>query len=473
MFNLITQIVKSNYPQADIRLIEKAYSTASRYLRGQKRGNLNYIDHPVGTALTLARMKMDQVVVVAALLHDLPRHSEYGVEDIGRDFGPDVGKIMVNLNAISHIDSRFRGTDRYLESARRMFIAVAKDYRVILIKLAERLNNLEHLDSFPVEKQKRYIEMSEKLYIPLASLLGLWRLRADMEDICFKYRHPQEYQKIKDKLDKGLRSLGDQIVEQVRQKISKLAKKQGLAFEISTRFKHIRGIHKKMQEKNKGFNEIYDAFAVRIIVSTVWDCYSMLGIIHSLWRPKPRRVKDYIAAPKPNGYRSLHTTVFSDEGYPMEFQVRTQEMQDEARYGLAAQYFYKHPHLNEDISHWIGEILNTRKQHEENDVKDFTFDLLSNRIFVYTPKGDVIELAEGATPLDFAYMIHTDVGNHCVSVLVNDIKRPFDYQLRNNDVVEIITRSTKKPAKSWLRSVRTRYARQQILKALEIEAKTS
>ncbi|MFA5358857.1 MAG: HD domain-containing protein [Patescibacteria group bacterium] len=463
---LLKQIVKSNYPNVDIKPLEQSYYLAAKKLKGQKRGNMIYFDHPVETAMTVAKMKMGIDVVTAALLHDLPRHSDYTLENIENDYGKKVATIIKSDLDLCGVESRFRGTERYVESAKRMFFGVTHDFQSILVKFAEHLNNLDHLDTFPESQQKRMVEIAEKIYIPLASMLGIWRLRWRMEDMCFKYRQPLIYQKIQKKIEKGLYRKRQQIVDQVRKKVLAQAKKYQVKCRIDSRFKHVASIYRKMKEKNKRFNEIYDVFAVRVITDKLENCYLLMGVIHNLWKPVPRRVKDYIASPKPNGYQSLHTTVFSEDGNPIEFQIRTKEMHDEAQYGLAAHWYYKHSYGDTKIPHWIKEVLAKRKIIDDDNKKVFldelSIDSLTDHIFCYTPSGDIIEMPRGATPVDFAYAVHTDLGHHGKSAVVNDIDRPLDVVLKNNDVVEIIKKMQKHPLKIWLKFVKTTKAKEAI-----------
>lgn len=464
--NLLKQIVKTNHPQKESDIVERAYFTAEKYLKGARRGSMNYLDHPVETALTLARMKLGPDTIAAALIHDLPHRSPYSLEDMERDFGKEISFMISSLDNLRGIEKRYKGTKKYIESAKRMIMAVAEDFRVLLIKFAERLNNLQHLETFSQIQQKRMIEMTEKVYIPLTGILGLWDLRWHMEDICFKYRKPEFYEKIQSKIEKGLYKKRQTIVNEIRKKVLKKAQSYNIHCEIDSRFKHVAGVYRKMQEKKVRFNDVYDVFAVRVVVDKIEDCYLMLGIVHSFWRPVPRRVKDYIAAPKPNGYQSLHTTVFSDDGSPMEFQIRTGEMHDEARYGVAAHWYYKRSYGGEDIPGWIQKVIEARKIYESHGTKveKINLDVLTDNIFCYTPKGDIIELPRGSTAVDFAYEVHTELGNSTGSVIINDLERPLNSILKNNDVVEIVKKKIKHPLKNWLKFVKTEKAREKITK---------
>ena len=457
----ILDVLASNYPAADLSNIDKACAMATEKMKGQKRGQLDYVTHLLETALLVAEMKLDISSVVAAILHDVPHHCDYTIADIERDFGREVAGLLEGIENISQIDRRYRGSQRYVVNARRMFIALAKDFRVLIIKFAERLNNLQHVDSFAPTRQRNMIEVTERVYIPLAGILGIWQIRAQLEDICFRYRQPLLYEKITKKIARGVGTLQQKrqirhLEERVRDELTKA----GIAATVSGRFKNISAIHQKMTNSQKRFHEIYDVFAVRIIVTTLSDCYVALGLIHQLWRPVKERIKDYIAQPKPNGYQSLHTTVVSSDGYPVEFQIRTGEMHDVAQYGVAAHWYYKGIPGKPSES-WIANLMRHRQDYEADRTLagDVPLELLTDRIFVYSPKGDIIELPKGATPVDFAYLIHSDLGNHCTAARVNGQPQPLSYQLHNNDVVEIITRRSKHPAKSWLRFLKTNEAK--------------
>lgn len=465
--SLLIKIVKTNYPDLDkkeLDLVKKAYLIAERKLKGMKRGSMNYFDHPLESALIIAKMKLGPKTVAATLLHDLPRRANYKIDEIEENFDTEIASIIRSLENLNSIETRYKGTDKYVESAKRMFVVVAKDFRVLLIKFVERLNNLQHLDTFPLAEQKRRIEMAEKIAVPLLGILGIWHLRWQIEDICFKYRQPKIYKKIYSKIEKGLYHRREKIVDEVRDKILKKTKKYKIDCEVSSRFKHVISIYRKMQEKKVRFNEIYDVFAVRIIVNTSEDCYLILGIVHNLWKPVPQRVKDYIAAPKPNGYQSLQTTVFSDEGRPIEFQIRTKKMDDEARYGVAAHWYYKRSYEGQKIPKWIRSVIEARKVYDNSSclTEKIDLDTLIDSIFCYTPKGDIIELPRDSTSVDFAYLVHTEIGHACKSAIINGIDQPLDTILKNNDVVEIIKKKNKHPLKKWLKFVKTRLAKENI-----------
>jgi len=349
-----------------------------------------------------------------------------------------------------------------------MFLAMARDVRVILIKFADRLHNLRTLDALPPEKRLRIARETLEIYAPIAGLLGIWRLKWQLEDLCFKYLYPEEFKKIEYKYEVEKKVEQNQYIKTIKNILEKKLKNEKIDLKIEGRFKHLYSIFQKMQSKDRKFNEIYDVFALRVIVTSVSDCYKILGIIHSLWKPKIKRFKDYISVPKPNGYRSLHTTVFGPEGKATEFQIRTEEMHEEALYGIAAHWHYKtasDKEKNTKNPDWIKEILNIQRETEDTNefIKKIKFDIFKDYIFVFSPAGDVFELPEKSTPIDFAYIVHTDIGNKTVGALVNDKITTLDHALKNGDLVEIIIEKNRKgPNKDWLKFVKTNRAKNKI-----------
>ncbi len=462
--------VKENNPQADISLIRRAYEFAARAHSNQRRKNGEpYIQHSLHTAFLLAQIKADLATVAAGLLHDVPEDTEETLENIKKEFGPEIASLVEGITKLSKI--KYRGVERYRESLRKMFLAMARDLRVILIKFCDRLHNLRTLDALPKEKRLRIARETMEIYAPIAGLLGIWRLKWQMEDICFKYLYPEEYKKLEYKYEIEKKVERNQYIQKVKNILGKKLKEAGIDHKIEGRFKHLYSIYKKMQIKDRKFDEIYDVFALRVIVPTIPDCYKTLGIIHTLWRPKSDRIKDYIAVPKPNGYRSLHTTVFGPENKAVEFQIRTWEMHDEALYGIAAHWYYKQKGSSNNVINeqpgWIKDILTILRQ---NDGKDFLqnmkFDVFKDRIFVFSPKGDVFDLPEGSTPIDFAYAVHTEIGNHATGALINNKIAPLNQTLKNGDVVEIIVdRNRKGPNRDWLKFVQTNRAKEKIKQA--------
>jgi GTP pyrophosphokinase len=344
---------------------------------------------------------------------------------------------------------------------------MAKDVRVIFIKFCDRLHNLRTLEALPPNKQNRIAKETLDIYAPIAGLLGMWRLKWQMEDICFKFLHNEEYRKLEHKYEIERKAERNQYFQKIKNILGDKLGENGIQnYEIQVRFKHLYSIYQKMKKKERRFDEIYDVFALRVIVPTIDDCYKSLGVIHTIWKPKANRFKDYIAVAKPNGYRSLHTTVFGPEGKNVEFQIRTQEMHDESIYGLSAHWYYKGKGSNTTAKepYWIQEILKIQKNlNTKNFIEEIKLDIFRNRIFVYSPKGDIFELPEKATPIDFAYAVHTDIGNKATRALVNDKIANLEYSLKNGDIVEIvIDKSRKYPNKNWLKFVKTKKAKESI-----------
>jgi GTP pyrophosphokinase len=471
----IEQIIKKareNDPRADTDLLQLAYDFALNAHKGQKRvSGEAYIQHSLHTAFILAQIKADLTTVIAGILHDVPEDTEYTMEDVEKNFGKEVAGLVTGITKLSKI--KYRGLERYAESIRKMFLAMASDLRVILIKFADRFHNLRTLDALPPEKRERIARETLEIYAPIAGLLGIWRLKWQMEDLCFKYLYPEEYKKIEYKYEVEKKIERNQYIQKIKNILSKNLEEAKIKYEITGRFKHLYSIYKKMRIKNRKFDEIYDVFALRVIVNTVSDCYKTMGIIHSLWRPKISRFKDYISVPKPNGYRSLHTTVFGPEGKLTEFQIRTKEMNEEALYGVAAHWYYKQNRPEHALKQqrWIKEVLDIQKNATDaiDFVKQLKFDVFRDRIFVFTPKGDVYDLPEGSTAVDFAYAVHTDIGSRCAGVLINDIIATLDAPLKNGDLVEIIIDKNRKgPNYDWLKFVKTNKAKSKIKQLAKI-----
>jgi GTP diphosphokinase / guanosine-3',5'-bis(diphosphate) 3'-diphosphatase len=456
--------IKNNHPKADLDMIKLAFEFAKNAHKGQKRlSGEPYFVHSLATAETLAEIKADTPTIIAGLLHDVPEDTDTTLEEIKENFGTEVAELVKGITKLSTV--KYRGIDRYVENLKKMFIAAAQDSRVMVIKFADRLHNLKTLKYQPKHKQIRIAEETLKIYAPIAGLLGIWRLRWQLEDECFKFIYPKEYANLRKKYEISYQKEMKKIIDKANQKIAKEAIDQKIKYKISGRFKHLYSIWKKMQTKDKPFNEIYDVFAMRIIVDSISDCYKMLGIIHSLWKPQKDRFKDYISVPKPNGYRSLHTTIFCCEGKLIEFQIRTHQMHEEALYGVASHWRYKDPSKPE--SKWIDEILKVQKNTKNNKdyMEKLEFDIFSSRIFVFTPHGDVIDLPLDATPVDFAYHVHTEIGNKCTGAMVNEKIKPLDTKLKNGDLVQIITEKNRKgPNADWLKFAKTTTAKEHIRK---------
>ncbi|MCK5459498.1 bifunctional (p)ppGpp synthetase/guanosine-3',5'-bis(diphosphate) 3'-pyrophosphohydrolase [Candidatus Parcubacteria bacterium] len=456
------EIIKKNNPKANLDMVKLAYEYAKEAHKGQKRmSGEPYINHSLDTALTLAKINADMPTIIAGLLHDVPEDTDITLDDIKKNFGSEVATLVNGITKLSKV--KYRGIDRYVENLKKMFIAAAQDSRVMIIKFADRLHNLKTLKYLPKHKQKRIIEETFKIYAPIAGLLGVWHLRWQLEDLCFEFLDPENFNKIKEKYEREQQKEREALIKKISENIAKEAKKCDIKFIIEGRFKHIYSVWLKMQNKNKKFNEIYDVFAMRIIVDSIPDCYKMLGAIHTLYHPKKYRFKDFISMPKPNGYRSLHTTVFGHEGKLIEFQIRTQQMHEEALYGVAAHWRYKDAISAK--SAWIDDILKIQKNSSNNKdfIKTLEFDIFSDRIFVFTPRGDVIDLPKRASAIDFAYHVHSEIGNKCVGVIINEKIEQVSTTLKSGDLVEvIIDKNRQGPSIDWLKFVKTQSAKEHI-----------
>lgn len=458
---------KENHPEDDVSVLELAFEFANEAHAGQTRKNGEpYIQHPLHTAYLLAEIKADLATVASGLLHDVPEDTDHNQEEIEALFGPEIATLVEGVTKLGKI--KYRGIERYRENLKKMFLAMTSDLRVIFIKFCDRLNNLRTLENLSPEKQKRIAQETLEIYAPIAGLLGIGRLKWQMEDICFKFLFPDKYHELEYKYEVEKKIERNRFFQKVKNILVPKLEEAGITkYDIEVRFKHLYSIYRKMQEKGRNFDEIYDVFALRVIVPTIDDCYKTLGVIHTLWKPKPNRFKDYIAVPKPNGYRSLHTTIFGPEGKTTEFQIRTLEMHEESIYGLAAHWYYKTQRGTPGYKapSWVQEIIDIQKEitNTSEFVKKIKLDIFRDRIFVFSPRGDVIELPEMATPIDFAYAVHTNIGNKAAGVIINDKVGRLDQELKNGDFVEIITDKKRPyPNKDWLKFVKTKRARDHI-----------
>ncbi len=464
----IERIIKKtleNNPDADVSLIQLAYDYAEKAHRGQKRKTgEDYIQHSLHTAFILAQIKADCPTVIAGILHDVPEDTDKTIEDVIKNFGPEIGFLVEGITKLGKI--KYRGKERYRESLKKMILAMVKDLRVVLIKCSDRLHNLRTLEGLPYRKQQRIAKETLEIYASIAGLLGIERLKWQMEDLCFKYIYPKEYYDIEYKHEIEKKYERNKLIQEVRQTVKKRLASENLEYKIEYRTKHLYSIYRKMQIKNKPYDEIYDVFAFRIISKTITDCYKILGIIHEIWKPKHNKIKDYISLPKPNGYRSLHTTIFGPNGKTVEFQIRTTEMDDEAKYGIAAHWHYKTKgSAKEEAPAWIKEILDTQKTIKNTNefIKQVKLNVFRHRIFVFSPKGDAFELPDKATPIDFAYAVHTDIGNKASIAFVNQEITSLNHELNNGDVVDIkIDKKRKGPSSNWLKFVKTKKAKERI-----------
>jgi len=462
----LTKTIERENLNVDIELVRLAYDFANQAHKGQTRKSGEpYINHPVGTAITLAKYHLDQDTIIAGLLHDVPEDTDYSLDDIRREFGDDVATLVEGITKLGKL--KYRGIERYIENLRKMFIAMASDIRVIFIKFADRLYNLQTLYALPAKKQERIARETLEIYAPIANRLGIWQMKGQLEDFSFKYLYPKEYSSLREQLERYY-SERENLLKQSRRQISAELKKENInVLEISGRTKDLWSIYKKIQTHNNELKSVHDIVALRVVVPTIAECYQALGIIHSKWRPMTNRFKDYIAQPKPNGYQSLHTTIFTEDGKSIEIQIRTLDMHRTAEYGIAAHWHYdERGSIKFDKKfEWMQELskLHQELAKDKNYLDSIKIDVFQDRIFVFTPKGDVIDLPENATPIDFAYHIHTDIGNTTTAARVNNQMASLDTELRSGDMVEIITDKNRKgPNQDWLKFVKTTAAREKI-----------
>lgn len=466
--------IEKNNPAFDLDLFKLAYEFAERAHRGQKRqSGEDYIHHPLAVANKLASMHLDQETIIAGLLHDIPEDTPIPIEAIQKEFGAEIATLVGGITKLGKL--KYRGIDRYAENLRKMFVAMADDIRVIFIKFADRIDNLRTLWALPPEKQRRIAQESIDIYAQIAHRLGMRELRIEMEDLAFAYLDPTAYAATKKLFESRVPQSSRNIEVAIRELKTKL-EEQHISYErVYGRVKHLYALHNKLKLYNGDINRIFDLIALRVITRDVGDCYRVLGLIHSLWKPISGRIKDYIASPKPNGYQSIHTTVFLQNGFPLECQIRTMDMHHLAEFGVAAHFAYKTPeskdgaHISKIQVEWIERLKNWQQEIQDNKsfLNEINFDIFKERIFVFTPRGDAIDLPENATPVDFAYHIHTDIGNSCVGAYINQELKSLDTPLRSGDMVEIITDKNKKvPSEDWLTFAKTHMARQHVKQAL-------
>lgn len=468
MLDKLIEKIDKNCNNVDKEMVKKAYNLAYEAHKFQKRESGEpYIVHPVEVACILADMGMDTSTITAGLLHDVIEDTSYTYEDISREFSKEVANLVDGVTKLGKIQYKTKEEEQ-ADNVRKMLLAMAKDIRVILIKLADRLHNMRTLKYMPVEKQKEKSKETFDIYAPLAHRLGMSKIKWELEDLAFRYINPNEYyfivRKIAEKRGEREKYIAE-IIEQLRQNLDK----SNIGADIDGRPKHFYSIYRKMVNKNKTIDQIFDLTAVRILVDSVKDCYAALGIVHTIYKPIPGRFKDYIAMPKPNMYQSLHSTVIGPQGKPFEIQIRTFEMHRTAEYGIAAHWKYKEGVTTaEDIDKkltWLREILEwqTETSDAEEFMEGFKIDLFSDEVFVFTPKGKVINLPYDATPIDFAYKIHTDIGNRCVGAKVNGKMVPLDYNLKTGEIVEVLASTTPKgPSIDWLNIVKSNQAKSKI-----------
>jgi len=454
-FDELIQRVLAYYPQADTAVLRQAYDFALRAHGEQRRvSGEPYITHPLETAIIVAGLNLDLAALTAALLHDVLEDTAVTADELSRAFGPEVAKLVDGVTKLSRI-TWGSIEEAQAENLRKMFLAMVDDIRVVLIKLSDRLHNMRTLGALPIERQRKIAQETMDIYAPLASRLGIWQFKWELEDLAFKCLNPQKYHQLAELLDSTRRSR-EQAIEQAMATLQQALEEQGIEAQIMGRPKHIYSIDRKMQRKQRDFDQIYDLLAIRCIVSTVKDCYAALGIVHSLWHPIPNEFDDYIAIPKENLYQSLHTAVIFADGLPLEVQIRTLEMHHISEYGIAAHWRYKEGGKR-DISFdnkiaWLRQLMEWRRDiaDAQEFVESLKTDIFRDQVYVFTPKGDIIDLPAGSTPVDFAFRIHTDVGNRCRGAKVNGRLVPLDHPLQNGDRVEILTAKAGGPSRDWL-----------------------
>lgn len=438
--------------------IMKAFTLADKAHEGQFRASGEpYIMHPLAVAEILAHLQIDHITLIAALLHDVVEDTEYTKEDIEKLFGAEVAFLVDGVTKLNQFQYETK-EDRQMENYRKMILAMAKDVRVVVIKLGDRLHNMRTLKHMRSDKQKRIAKETLEIFAPLAHRLGIFNVKWELEDLSFRYLEPDKYYDLVDQM-KQKRQAREDIVNDTMEQLTKALGEAGIKADIKGRPKHFYSIYKKMKKDNRDLSQIYDLLAVRVIVDTVPDCYAVLGIVHSIWKPLPYRFKDYISMPKSNMYQSLHTTVIGTMGQPVEIQIRTWEMHRVSEYGVAAHWRYKEGNKGADKEFdqkvaWLRQVLEWQDTSNPKElVNALKLDVFSGEVFVFTPKGDVVKLPIGSVPLDFAYRVHTDVGHRCVGAKVNGKIVPLDYTLQNGDIVDIITSKTGKPSLDWLNIV--------------------
>ncbi len=460
--------ILAEHPGADLEPVGQAFDLAVLAHEGQKRATGEpYVTHPIASAQILAELGIDTTAIQAALLHDVPEDTEYSLTDVEERFGAEVAQLVDGVTKLSKFSTHSH-EQQQAENIRKMLLAMAQDIRVVLIKLADRLHNMRTLYGLPSDKQQRIARQTMEIYAPLAERLGIWQMKWELEDLAFKALEPERFRELAKLLDtrrKGRETYIERAIATLKPKLAAA----GIEADLQGRPKHIYSIWKKMERKGAEFGEIYDVYAIRILVEDVRDCYAALGIVHSIWRPIPGQFDDYIAVPKNNLYQSLHTAVIALDGKPLEIQIRTQAMHQVSEVGIAAHWRYKEG-TKSDREYdaklaWLRQLLDW--QRDVSDATEFVegikLDIFQDQVFVFTPKGDIKDLPAGATPLDFAYRIHTDVGHRTIGAKVNNRLVPLDYRLKNGDIVEIVTtKGEHGPSRDWMNVVKTSHAREKI-----------
>jgi guanosine-3',5'-bis(diphosphate) 3'-pyrophosphohydrolase len=467
------------HDKLDRDLLVRAYKFSEQAHRGQLRNSGDpYITHSVEVAKILADLQLDSITVASGILHDVIEDTQLTLADVEAEFGKEIAAIVDGLTKIAKLPTGGSTQERQVESYRKLLLSIAKDARVIIVKLADRLHNMRTLDWLPADKRKRIAQETRDLYAPLAHRFGMAKLRWELEDLAFKHLETDEYKALAKKVAQK-RGEREALIRQMADPLIERLTKAGIKdVEVTGRPKHLWSIYKKMKQREKPYEEIYDLLAIRVLVKSVPDCYHALGIIHDGWTPVQERIKDYIAQPKSNGYQSLHTTVFGPGRQLYEVQIRTRDMHRTADFGIAAHWRYKEDAKSDELDRhlsWFRQVLELQMDAKTPDefLEFLKLDLYQDEIFVFTPTGDVVQLPKGATPIDFAFAVHTEIGLHCAGARVNGRIAPLSRALRNSETVEIITSNTAKPTRDWLAHVRTGRARHKIRQVLKREAQSS
>jgi GTP diphosphokinase / guanosine-3',5'-bis(diphosphate) 3'-diphosphatase len=465
-FRDLMKRMQENRPHDDLTIVKKAYDYSLKYHDGQTRASGEpYLVHPLEVALVLAEMKMDPVAVAAGLLHDSVEDTSVTIVDIRKEFGEQVAHIVEGVTKISKIDFATR-EEQQAENLRKMMLAMVDDIRVVLIKLADRLHNMRTLEHLDPERQRKIAEETLEIYAPIAHRLGMGKIRGELEDLGFRFLDPAGYEQVEKSVN-ARRKQGEEFLAKTQKIISDKLKEAGIQARVESRIKRLFSIHKKLQKQHISVDQVYDLCAMRVITRSLQDCYAVLGIIHNLWRPVPGRIKDFIAMPRPNFYQSLHTSVITEDGTPFEVQIRTEEMHKMAEEGIAAHWKYKDGPVSaqdEQRLAWLRQVVEW--QRDVSDPNEFLstlkVDLYPEEVYTFTPKGKVVVLPRDATPIDFAYTIHTEVGHTCVGAKVNGRMVPLRYKLHSGDIVEILTQPGHKPSRDWLGLVKSSRSRNKI-----------
>jgi len=465
-FRDLMKRMQENRPQDDLTIVKKAYDYSLKHHEGQTRASGEpYLIHPLEVALVLAEMKMDPVAIAAGLLHDSVEDTSVTITDIRKEFGEQVAHIVEGVTKISKIDFATR-EEQQAENLRKMMLAMVDDIRVVLIKLADRLHNMRTLEHLQPDRQHKIAEETLEIYAPIAHRLGMGKIRGELEDLGFRFLDPVGYEQVEKSVN-ARRKQGEVFLAKMQGIITDKLKEAGIQARVDSRIKRLYSIHKKLQRQRISVDQVYDLYAMRIITRSLQDCYAVLGIIHNLWRPVPGRIKDFIAMPRPNFYQSLHTSVITEDGTPFEIQIRTEDMHKMAEEGIAAHWKYKDGPVSaqdEQRLAWLRQVVEW--QRDVSDPNEFLstlkVDLYPEEVYTFTPKGKVVVLPRDATPIDFAYTIHTEVGHTCIGAKVNGRMVPLRHKLHSGDIVEILTQPGHKPSRDWLGLVKSSRSRNKI-----------